>query len=74
MLLTLRGGVADHHKHHISNSLYLRPVLEALDLPYRIIDRAEDIAQISRCYRHTRTFNRPMAVVMTRDLLRGAHP
>jgi sulfopyruvate decarboxylase subunit alpha len=74
LLLTLRGGVGDHHKHHISNSLYLRPVLEALDLPYRIIDRAEDIPQISRCYRHTRTFNRPMAVVMTRDLLRGAHP
>jgi hypothetical protein len=26
---------------------------------------------ISRSYRHTRTFSRPMAVLFTRDLLRG---
>ena len=25
LMLTLRGGVGDHHKHHASNSLYLRP-------------------------------------------------
>jgi sulfopyruvate decarboxylase subunit alpha len=72
LMLTLRGGVGDHHKHHVSNSLYLRPVLEAIDMPYQIIDRSEDIAAISRCYHHTRTFLRPMAVIFTRDLLRGA--
>jgi sulfopyruvate decarboxylase subunit alpha/phosphonopyruvate decarboxylase/sulfopyruvate decarboxylase subunit beta len=32
-----------------------------------------DISQISRCYHHTRTFARPMAVLLTRDLLRGSH-
>ena len=32
----------------------------------------EEIPSISRCYRHTRTFARPMAVILTRDLLRGA--
>jgi sulfopyruvate decarboxylase subunit alpha len=71
LLLTLRGGVGDHHKHHASNSLYLRPVLEAINMPYQIIDAPGDISAISRCYRHTRTFCRPMAVVFTRDLLRG---
>jgi len=71
LMLTLRGGVGDHHKHHASNSLYLRPVLEAIDMPYRIIDEPGDIASISRCYQHTRTFARPMAVIFTRDLLRG---
>jgi sulfopyruvate decarboxylase subunit alpha len=71
LLLTLRGAVGDHHKHHVSNGLYLRPVLEAIDMPYRIIEEAGDIASISRCYRHTRTFSRPMAVLLTRDLLRG---
>ena len=71
LMLTLRGGVGDHHKHHASNSLYLRPVLDAIDMPYRIIDQPADIASISRCYRHTRTFARPMAVIFTRDLLRG---
>jgi sulfopyruvate decarboxylase subunit alpha len=74
LLLTLRGAVGDHHKHHVSNGLYLRQVLEAINMPYRIIERAEDIPEISRCYRHTRTFSRPMAVLLTRDLLRGSHP
>jgi sulfopyruvate decarboxylase alpha subunit len=73
LLLTLRGGVGDHHKHHISNGLYLRPVLEAIDMPYQVIDRPDEISQISRCYHHTRTFSRPMAVLLTRDLLRGGH-
>jgi sulfopyruvate decarboxylase subunit alpha len=74
LLLTLRGGVGDHHKHHISNGLYLRAVLDAINMPYQIIDRGEDISSISRCYHHTRTFSRPMAVLLTRDLLRGSHP
>jgi len=73
LLLTLRGGVGDHHKHHVSNSLYLRPVFEAINLPYQIIDQPADIPLISRCYHHSRTFSRPMAVVFTRDLLRGTH-
>jgi sulfopyruvate decarboxylase subunit alpha len=74
LMLTLRGGVGDHHKHHASNSLYLRPVLDAIDMPYRIIDQPGDISSISRCYQHTRTFSRPMAVIFTRDLLRGGRP
>ena len=74
LMLTLRGGVGDHHKHHISNSLYLRPVLDAINMPYRIIEEPDDIPSISRCYHHTRTFSRPMAVIFTRDLLRGRHP
>src|SRR5215831_5345500 len=74
LMLTLRGGVGDHHKHHVSNSLYLRPVLDAINMPYQIIDAPSDVRSISRCYHHTRTFSRPMAVIFTRDLLRGQHP
>src|SRR5258707_7611662 len=70
LLLTLRGGVGDHHKHHVSNSLYLRPVLDAISLPYQIIESASDIPLISRCYQHSRTFLRPMAVAFDPDLLR----
>ena len=71
LLLTLRGAVGDHHKHHISNGLYLRPVLDAIAMPYQVIDDPRDIGLVSRCYHHTRTFSRPMAVLFTRDLLRG---
>jgi sulfopyruvate decarboxylase subunit alpha len=71
LLLTLRGEVGDHHKHHISNGLYLRSVLDAIKMPYQVIAAPEDIGSISRCYHHTRIFSRPMAVLFTRDLLTG---
>ena len=70
MLITLRGAFGDHHKHHVSNGLYLEPVLRTLNLPYTIVDRPEDIPQISRAYRHSRTYVRPVIVALTRDLLR----
>lgn len=73
MLLTLRGSVGDHHKHHVSNGLYLQPVFDAIRMPYQIIDSTDDIPEISKCYRHSRTFSRPMAVLFTRDVLRGSH-
>ena len=71
MLLTLRGAVGDHHKHHVSNGLYLRSVLDGINMPYEIMDSTADVPSISRCYRHTRTYARPMAVLLTRDLLLG---
>jgi len=72
LMATLRGAIGEHHKHHISNGLYLLPVLDAINMRYTIIDRAEDIALISTCYRHTRTFSRPMVVLLTCGLLRGS--
>jgi hypothetical protein len=48
-------------------------VLDAISMPCQIIDKPEDIGLISRCYRHTRTYARPLAILFTRDLLRGAH-
>lgn len=71
LMMTLRGAVGDHHKHHASNGLYLLPVLQAIDMPFEIVDRPQDIARISAMYRHTRTVARPMAVLFTRGLLRG---
>src|SRR6201997_5076648 len=73
LMATLRGQAGDRHKHHISNGLYLLPVLNAINMPYQIIDKPEEIDLISRCYRHARTYARPMAVLFTRDLLRGVH-
>ena len=73
LIATLRGALGDHHKHHISNGLYLLPVLQAIDMPYTIIDRPEDLPLISKAYHHTRTFSRPAVALLTRDLLRGSH-
>ena len=60
LMATLRGAPGDHHKHHVSNGLYLLPVLDAIDMPYTIIEKPEEISLISRCYHHTRTVSRPM--------------
>ena len=70
VIITLRGAPGDHHKHHVSNGLYLQPVLQAIDLPFMIVDRAEDIPLIGRAYHHSRTFARPTVIALTRDLLR----
>ena len=72
LMTTLRGAPGDHHKHHLSNGLYLLPVLDAISLPYVIIDEPGEISKIGRAYRHSRTFARPTVVALTRDLLRGA--
>lgn len=72
LLATLRGAMGDRHKHHVSNGLYLLPLLDAIRMPYRIVDTPEEISWVSRCYRHTRTYARPMVVLFTHDLLRGA--
>ena len=72
LLTTLRGAQGDHHKHHYSNGLYLLPVLDAISLPYVIIDEPRDIGKIGRAYRHSRTISRPTVVALTRDLLRGS--
>jgi len=70
LLTTLRGAFGDHHKHHISNGLYFEPVLNAIDMPYTIVDSADKIPEISRAYAHSRTFSRPTVVAFTRDLLK----
>jgi len=70
LVMTLRGSFGDHHKHHISNGLYLQPVLQAIDLPYIVVSRPDELGAIGRAYRHSRTFTRPSAVLLARELLR----
>jgi sulfopyruvate decarboxylase alpha subunit len=70
MLITLRGALGDHHKHHVSNGLYLKPVMDAISVPYLVIDKPADIPEIGRAYHHSRTYSRPTIVALTRDLLR----
>jgi len=71
ILVTLRGAPGDHHKHHVSNGLYLLPALDAMSLTSRIIDSRDKISDIKRAYDHSRTISRPVVAIMTRDVLRG---
>ena len=67
----MRGGLGDHEKNHVSNGLYLERVIDAINMPYKIVDEPGDIHQIGRAYHHSRTFSRPTVVALTRDLMQG---
>lgn len=69
--ITLRGRPGDRAKFHQSNALYLEPVIQAINMPFVPIERAEDIPRIATAYRHSRVISRPVVVGLTRELLRG---
>ena len=58
--ITLRGRPGDRAKFHQSNALYLEPVIQAIDMPFVPIERAEDIPRIATAYRHSRVISRPV--------------
>ncbi len=69
--ITLRGRPGDSAKFHQSNGLYLEPVIQAIDIPFVPIERADDIPALAKAYRHSRVMSRPVVVGFTRELLRG---
>lgn len=71
IFITLRGDIGDPQHHHVSNALYLRSVMEAMSLPYTIVDSTEKISVIPAAYRQARAMNRPVVVAFTRAVLRG---
>ncbi len=70
IMITMRGRIGDRAKHHVSNGLYLEPVMKAIDLPYTVIERADDLGEIGRAWEHARITARPTVVGLTRDVLR----
>ncbi len=71
IVATLRGAPGDGHKHHVSNGLYLLPVLDAIDMTYVIVDRAEKLGEIATAIEHSYLISRPVCILLTRGLLRG---
>lgn len=71
VLTTLRGSIGDRAAHHVSNGLYLEAVLQALRLPYVIVDSPDQMGEVARAYHHSRIMNRATVVAFTRRALRG---
>lgn len=69
ILITLRGAIGDRAPYHVSNGLYLLPLMDSISLPYTIVDRPEKIGAISTAFEHSRTINRPVVVAFTREAL-----
>jgi len=70
-LITLRGAPGDEARYHVSNGLYLRAVIEAIDLPAIYIERFDDLPKIAEAYRHCQILARPYVVALSRGVLKG---
>jgi sulfopyruvate decarboxylase TPP-binding subunit len=68
---TMRGRIGDPRSRHMANGLYLEPVMDAISLPYLVVDRREEIAHIPDAFRHSRVMNHPTVVGFTEPVLRG---
>lgn len=71
LLVTLRGGLGDRAKYHVSNGLYLKPLMDSISMPYTIVDSPEKVSVISQAYSQSRVMSRPVVVGFTRGVLRG---
>lgn len=70
-LITLRGLPGDTARYHVSNALYLKPVIDAIDLPMLTVERFDELGRVGEAYRHAQVLARPTVVGFTRDVLRG---
>jgi sulfopyruvate decarboxylase TPP-binding subunit len=70
-LITHRGAPGDTARYHVSNGLYLRSVIQAIDIPEIVIERSEDLPAIARAYKHSSVIGRPCVVLLGRDVLKG---
>ena len=69
-MVTQRGGFDDHLKFHVSNGLYLQPIMETINMPFAVVDKESDLPLIGKVYKYTRTYSRSAVVIMTRGFLR----
>ena len=72
IIITLRGDVGDKAKYHVSNGLYLRPILAAMAMPFIEVHGREDLPEIGRAIRHSRPIARPVVIGLPRSVLKGA--
>jgi sulfopyruvate decarboxylase subunit alpha len=70
-LITLRGAPGDTARFHVSNGLYLRSVIDAIDMPAVYIESFDQLHEIGVAYRHMSVIGRPCVVALGRDLLKG---
>ena len=69
--VSMRGAFGDTAKYQISNGIYFLDVLDTIDVPYKVIESRDQLVDIPRVHRHSRVYNRPTAVILSRDVLLG---
>ena len=71
IMITQRGTLDDGAKFHVSNGLYLEAVMDAISLPYTVIESRDRLPMIAEVYRHSRKISRPTVAVLPKKLLQG---
>lgn len=71
LFVTLRGGLGERAKYHVSNALYLEPLMQSIGMPYVVVDAPDKVSLISKAYAYSRVLSRPVVVAFTRSVLRG---
>ena len=69
MLVSMRGAIGDTAFYQEYQGLLTRPFLDAMSIPYLLIDRPEDIPRIGDVYRHSRVFRRPTVALLGKGAL-----
>ena len=70
-LVSMRGAIGDTAKYQVSNGIYFLDVLDTIDLPYKVVEARDQLAEIPRVHRHSRVYNRPSAIILSREVLNG---
>jgi sulfopyruvate decarboxylase TPP-binding subunit len=70
-VITLRGDPGDNARYHVSNGLYLRSVIKAIDMPSAFVTRFGELPMIADAYRHASVLSRPYVVGLSRNVLKG---
>jgi sulfopyruvate decarboxylase subunit alpha len=70
-MITLRGEPGDTARYHVSNGLYLRSVIQAIDMPAVFVNRFDELPLIADACRHASVLGRPYVVGLGRELLKG---
>jgi sulfopyruvate decarboxylase subunit alpha len=71
LLVAQRGGADDNQYYQVYKGRVTVPVLDAIGLPYRVIDRAEDFYLIEEASRQSYLARMPVALLFSRRALQG---
>src|SRR3954470_24372031 len=61
-IITLRGAPGDTARYHVSNGLYLQPIIHAINIPSVMVETIEDLPKIGSAFRHASVIGRPYVV------------
>jgi sulfopyruvate decarboxylase alpha subunit len=73
LLMSLRGTMEDPRVYQVVQGRVTIPVLEALGIPYHIVESQARIGIIKNAYELARISKRPVAVLFTRGILGSVH-